>query len=116
MFLHLLTAGFGTLETLDITRRMSVCEGTADYHDPRAASSGRMSAPLRHGRLKERSAVSAASSNCASSLPFTPLSLAATFRAHSTYSALRSTDQSAGGLAVIARRLLVLSPSFSTLA
>jgi hypothetical protein len=66
--------------------------------------------------VNDRSAAWAASSNCRSSFGLTPLSPSATFRAHSTYSILRLTDQSAGGLAAIARRLLVLSASLSSLA
>jgi hypothetical protein len=66
--------------------------------------------------LNDRSATRAASSNCASIFRFTPRRPSATFRAHFTYSILRLTDQSEGGLAASARRLLVLSASFNTLA
>src|SRR5512144_1792438 len=66
--------------------------------------------------MNERSAALAASSNCCSSFGLTPLSPSDTLRAHSTYSILRLTDQSVGGLAPIDRRLLVLSASLSILA
>src|ERR1700730_19166408 len=71
--------------------------------------------PYKAG-LNDRSAARAASSNCSSSCELTPRRPATTFRANSTYSTLRLTDQSEGGLAAIARKLLVLSASLSILA
>ena len=55
-------------------------------------------------------------SNSASSHSFVPLTPATTSRAHFTYSSRRLTDHSGDGLAVIARRLLVLSASLMSLA
>src|SRR5215467_14020281 len=66
--------------------------------------------------LNERSAARAASSNCSSRLSLATLSPAASFRANSTYSILRLTDQLEGAFAATARKLLVLSASLSILA
>jgi hypothetical protein len=59
----------------------------------------------------DRSASFAAWSNSCSSHSDTPISPSETFRAHSTYSSRRLTDQSGGGLAAMALKLLVLSAS-----
>src|SRR5271169_818047 len=66
--------------------------------------------------LNDRSAAAAASSNWSSSFRLVPRRPLATSLAQRTYSILRLTDQSEGGLAAIAWRLLVLSASFSILA
>ena len=55
----------------------------------------------------DRSASFAAWSNSCSNHSDTPISPSETFRAHSTYSSRRLTDQSGGGLAAMALKLLL---------
>src|SRR5262249_12502602 len=94
----------------------SIRHGPAGYsEDDTAAPATIPTVPYIAG-LNDRSAALAASSNCSSSFELMPRRPAATFRANSTYSILRFTDQSEGGLAATARKLLVLSASLSILA
>jgi hypothetical protein len=64
----------------------------------RTSGDMRAKAAAQMAGLNDRSAARAASSNCSSSLGLTPRRPAATFRANCTYSILRLTDQSEGGL------------------